>query len=167
MKYNIDKIKLLSTIIVFTLLPHLHISAQVAVLKGSPKSIISTTAEIPEGSSYVFTSGLTATAIDATLEDGNYEKYGNTETQAMSILDKIKSTLEAEGVGLKDVFSMKVFISPDSQTGEFDFVGWNNAFKKYFGTEENPSKPVRATIGVATLVNPHKFIEVEVIAAKK
>jgi enamine deaminase RidA (YjgF/YER057c/UK114 family) len=84
----------------------------------------------------------------------------------MSILDKIKSTLESEGVGLKDVFSMKVFISQDSKTGEFDFVGWNNAYKKYFGTEENPSKPLRATVGVATLVNPHKFIEVEVIAAK-
>jgi hypothetical protein len=78
MKYNIDKMKLDSLIIVLTLLSHLHISAQVAILKGSPKSIISTTAEIPKGSTLVFTSGLTAGAVDASLEDGNYDKYGNT-----------------------------------------------------------------------------------------
>jgi enamine deaminase RidA (YjgF/YER057c/UK114 family) len=167
MKFNITIVKLCNIIIAFTIASSSHIFAQNVILKGNPKSIISSTAEIKAGSSLFFTSGFTAAAIDPTLEDGNYEKYGNTETQAMSVLSIIKTYLEEEGLSMSDVFSMKVFVSPDSKTGQFDFVGWNNAYKKYFGTAENPSKPVRATVGVATLVSPYKFIEVEVIAARK
>jgi enamine deaminase RidA (YjgF/YER057c/UK114 family) len=136
-------------------------------LKGNPKSIISSTASVPSDYAVFYTSGFTASALDPTLEDGDYAKYGNTETQALNILEKIKSTLAENSYSLADVFLMHVFVAPDTQSGKYDFVGWNNAYKQYFGTEENPTKPVRATVGVATLVNPHKFIEIEVIAAKK
>ncbi|MDW7691492.1 Rid family hydrolase [Flammeovirgaceae bacterium SG7u.111] len=164
---NVTKIKKFSLLAVALFLFAHHLSAQVAVMKGSSKSIISSTADIPAGSRLVYTSGMTASAIKADLEDGEYEKYGDTEAQAMSVLSKLEEKLKEEGLSFKDVFSMKVFVAPDTKTGEYDFAGWNRAYKKHFGTEENPTKPVRATVGVATLVSKHKFIEVEVIAAGK
>lgn len=166
MKFNIAKVKKCTISLLFLSFLAIQASGQMAILKGPEWSIISKTAELPKGSSLFYTSGLTASALTDSLEDGNYEKYGNTEEQSLNILEKIKVTLEEEGLKLSDVFAMKVFVSADSKTGEYDFKGWNNAYKKYFGTDDNPSKPVRATVGVATLVNPHKFIEIEVIAAK-
>ncbi|TBX27128.1 hypothetical protein TK44_01675 [Jiulongibacter sediminis] len=156
-----------SILLVNTFTISFHSQAQELELKGNPKSIISSTASVPSDYAVFYTSGFTAGALDPTLEDGNYAKYGNTETQALNILEKIKTTLAESGYSLTNVFSMHVFVAPDTQSGQYDFVGWNNAYKQYFGNEENPSKPVRATVGVATLVNPHKFIEIEVIAAKK
>ncbi len=138
--------------------------AQGVTFTGSSKSIISTTAMVPEGRKLFFTSGLTAAAIQADLPDGNYEKYGDTEAQALDILKKFEVIFTENGLSFKDVFSMKVFVSPDTKTGKYDFDGWNRAYKQFFGTKENPVKPVRATLGVATLVNPNKFIEIELIA---
>lgn len=167
MKYNIAKIQILSILSLSACLFSIDSYSQELELKGSPKSIISSTASVPSDYAVFYTSGFTAGAIDPSLEDGNYEKYGNTETQALNILEKIKTILKDNDYTLGDVFSMHVFVAPDTKSGTYDFDGWNKAYKQYFGTGENPSKPVRATVGVATLVNPHKFIEIEVIAAKK
>ena len=50
------------------------------------------------------------------------------------------------------------------QNNKFDFQGWFDAYAQYFGTKENPVKPCRSTIGIATLVQPDKFIEIELVA---
>ncbi|MFT4735884.1 MAG: enamine deaminase RidA (YjgF/YER057c/UK114 family) [Arcticibacterium sp.] len=140
-------------------------NAQSVKMRGKPSSIISTFAIVPEGKTLTFTSGLTASALDSSLEDGDYAKYGDTKTQALSILDKFKILLSEEGLDLGQAFSMKVYVSKDPLKGIFDFKGWNEAYKIYFGTTENPNKPVRATVGIAELVNPNKFIEIELILA--
>ncbi|MGR3809244.1 RidA family protein [Jiulongibacter sp. NS-SX5] len=165
MKFNISYFKLFISFVSFIVFTN-SLYAQEIVMKGNPASIISSTAQIPSNAEYFYTSGFTALAIKPELKDGEYEKYGDTKTQAISVLERLKSALEAEGYSFKDVFSMHVFVAPDTKSGEFDFKGWNEAYKQYFGTEETPNKPIRATVGVATLVNPHKFIEIEVIAAK-
>ncbi len=59
---------------------------------------------------------------------------------------------------------MRVYIAPDTKTGKIDFQGWFDAYAKYFGTKENPNKPTRSTLGIAQLVNPEKFIEIEIVA---
>lgn len=167
MKLNITKIQITGIFLMLSTILPLTNYAQGIVRTGNPASLIAGTAEIPAGYQYFFTSGFTAGAVNPELADGDYDKYGDTETQAEDILKKIKGMLEENGYTLKDVFSMKVFVGPDTKTGTHDFAGWNKAYKRYFGTEDNPNKPVRATVGISTLVNPHKFIEIEVIAAKK
>ncbi|MER0442377.1 Rid family hydrolase [Emticicia sp. W12TSBA100-4] len=138
--------------------------AQGVEFSGSPTSIISNSAIIPEGKKLFYTSGLTAFATDASLPEGDYAKYGDTKTQALGILKKLKEMLEEKGLKMSNVFAMKVFIAPDVKTKTYDFDGWNAAYKMYFGTPENPIKPVRATLGISTLVNANKFIEIELIA---
>ena len=170
MKYNIDIFTFCNSKSIYTILILLSLSislkAQNVEMRGNANSIIASLAIVPEGKTLVYTSGLTASAIDNSLAEGDYAKYGDTKTQAISILDKFKTMLAEEGLDLSQAFSMKVYVAKDPLKNVFDFQGWNEAYKLYFGTEENPNKPVRATVGIAELVNPNKFIEIELILAK-
>jgi enamine deaminase RidA (YjgF/YER057c/UK114 family) len=47
-----------------------------------------------------------------------------------------------------------------------DFAGWNAAYKQFFGSAEQPNKPVRATVQVAKLAAPGAMIEVMVTAVR-
>jgi enamine deaminase RidA (YjgF/YER057c/UK114 family) len=47
-----------------------------------------------------------------------------------------------------------------------DLDGWNEAYRMFFGTVEQPNKPVRATVQVARLVLPTGRIEIMVVAAR-
>ena len=140
-------------------------AAQKVELSGIPTSIISNSATIPADKKLFFTSGLTAAAANAVLPEGDYAKYGDTKTQAINILEKFKEMLLEKGLSMSDVFSMRVYLTPDVKTGAYDFDGWNAAYKIYFGTTENPTKPARATLGISALANRFKFIEIEIIAA--
>ena len=42
----------------------------------------------------------------------------------------------------------------------------NDAYKQFFGTKEQPNKPVRATIQAAALVVPNALVEIEVVAVR-
>lgn len=138
---------------------------QSVVFTGAPTSIISTTATVTEGKKLFFSSGLTASAQNTDLPDTDYAKFGDTYIQSKNILEKFQALLKEAGLGMSDVFSMRVFVAPDTKTGKHDFDGWNKAYKEFFGTATNPNKPIRATYGIATLVSPTKFIEIEIIAA--
>jgi enamine deaminase RidA (YjgF/YER057c/UK114 family) len=48
-----------------------------------------------------------------------------------------------------------------------DFDGMMKAYRKFFGTAEQPNKPARVTMQVAALVGPGMMCEIEVQAAKK
>jgi enamine deaminase RidA (YjgF/YER057c/UK114 family) len=102
--------------------------------------------------------------IDSTALAGSRERYGDTKTQAIGILEKFKKDLLNEGLTLSNVIFMRVYVAPDKKTGTMDFQGWFDAYGQYFGTKENPVKPARSTIGVAQLVNPERFIEIEIVA---
>lgn len=132
--------------------------------KGNPKSPISSSVVVEPGKKFYFSSGSTAPIADSTAAQGSRERYGDTMTQALGILEKFKSTLESEGLSLKNVVFMRVYIAPDTKTGKIDFQGWFDAYAKYFGTKENPTRPTRSTLGIAQLVNPEKFIEIEIVA---
>jgi len=159
------------TLIVFSLLLIKSISyAQSAsavedvIYKGNPKSPISSSVTVPAGKKYYFSSGSTAPIADSTAVEGSRERFGDTKTQAIGILKKFQSTLTAEGLSLNDVIFMRVYIAPDIKTDKIDFQGWFDAYAQFFGTKENPTKPSRSTLGIASLVNPEKFIEIEIIA---
>ena len=68
-------------------------------------------------------------------------------------------------MSLKDVVYLRVYVAADkTKDGKFDYPGWFEAYALFFGTAENPVKPARSTVGVASLVNPDWCIEIEAIA---
>jgi enamine deaminase RidA (YjgF/YER057c/UK114 family) len=127
-----------------------------AILKG---------VKVPAGKSMYFASGMVADVKDESKPVGDRARLGNTYEQSISTLKRIAEYLGEEGLSLKDVVAMKVYVAPDPENGNKpDFDGWFKAYGEYFGTAENPNKVARSTIGVFTLVDPNKFIEVEVRA---
>ncbi len=139
--------------------------SQDVAFSGSTSSIISSNAVIPEGKKMLWTSGTTAGLADTVANPGTPERFGNTKTQALNILSRLKKDLESKGLSMKDVLMLRVYISPDKwQNNLYDYKGWNEAYAQFFNNKENPTKPIRSTIGVAGLVNPDKFIEIELVA---
>lgn len=93
--------------------------------------------------------------------------YGDTEQQAMSILTKIQAGLKEQGLDMKDVVKMTVFLAADPAKGnKIDFAGLNTSFVKFFGTKEQPNKPARSAVQVANLVAPWALLEIEAIAVR-
>lgn len=122
--------------------------------------------KVPEGRSMYFASGIVAYPKDDTKPAGDRERFGNTYEQSVSALKRIGEYLGEEGLTLKDVISMKVYVAPDPENdNKPDFQGWFKAYGEFFNNaESNPNKVARSTIGVYTLVNPDMLIEVEVRA---
>jgi len=90
----------------------------------------------------------------------------DTATQAASVFAKIKKALEAQGLDMKDVVKLTVFLGPDPKTGKLDFKGMNGEYMKYFGSADQPNKPARSAFQVAALAAPWALLEVEAIAVK-
>lgn len=122
--------------------------------------------KVPEGRSMYFASGIVAYPKDDTKPAGDRERFGNTYEQSVSALKRIGEYLGEEGLSLKDVISMKVYVAPDPENdNKPDFQAWFKAYGEFFNNaESNPNKVARSTIGVYTLVNPDMLIEVEVRA---
>jgi len=101
------------------------------------------------------------TAADAAK--GTPAVYGDTKVQALSCLNKI----QAQGLDMKDVVKMTVFLAGDPQQGgKLDFAGLQASYTQFFGTKEQPLKPARSAMQVAALVQPWALVEIEVIAAR-
>lgn len=121
--------------------------------------------KVPEGKSIYLASGIVATEKDVSKPAGDRAHFGDTYDQSVSALKRIDAYLGEEGLSLKDVVSMKVYVAPDPENdGKPDFQAWFKAYGEYFGNNSNPNKVARSTIGVLTLVDPNKFIEIEVRA---
>ncbi len=95
------------------------------------------------------------------------EDFGDTKTQTLSVLKKIKALLESKGYTIGDVVKMQAFLAADPKLGKIDFMGFNEGFKEYFGGAENPNTVSRSTFQVANLVSPNFLVELEVTAVKK
>ena len=105
-----------------------------------------------------------ATAADPAK--GTAADYGDTKTQAASVFAKIQKALQTQGLDMKDVVKMTVFLGPDPKTGKLDFAGMQSEYVKYFGTKDQPNKPARSAFQVAALAAPWALLEIEVIAVK-
>lgn len=93
--------------------------------------------------------------------------YSDTKAQAIGAIKAIEKQLRGVGLGLGDIVQMQAFLSGDPAKGDkMDLDGWNEAFRMFFGTAEQPNKPVRATVQVAHLVLPTGRIEIMVVAAR-
>ena len=98
---------------------------------------------------------------------GTAAVYGDTKTQALSCLNKIQALLKGQGLDMKDVVKMTVFLAADPQQGgKLDFAGLQASYTQFFGTKEQPLKPARSAMQVAALVQPWALVEIEVIAVR-
>jgi enamine deaminase RidA (YjgF/YER057c/UK114 family) len=93
--------------------------------------------------------------------------YGDTKAQSMSALQKIEAILKEQGLGMKDVVMMHVYLAGDPAKGNtLDFPGMMAAYTQFFGTPEQPNKPARSAMQVAALAAAGALVEIEVIAVK-
>ncbi len=138
----------------------------VTFLPGAPNSPIAAGVVVPSGQALLMTSGTVPPVLDTNAPAGARERYGDTKTQGAGALRQIEAQLKKAGLSLKDVIYLRVYIAADKvKGGAFDYPGWFEAYGQFFGTPENPVKPARSTVGVASLVNPDWLIEIEAVAA--
>ncbi|MEJ5976449.1 Rid family hydrolase [Novosphingobium sp. PS1R-30] len=167
------RFKLLSaaipTLVAAALLPAAA-QAQVTRIKSNPQAVILDAAKVSGDSELIFVSGQLASPVDPAkpmAEVKTLEEMGDTKTQTISALGKIRQILESQGYKLSDTVKLSLFVAPDPRTGKMDFAGANEGFKAFFGTPETPVTVARSTFQVAALVGPHYLIEIEAIAAKR
>ena len=118
------------------------------------------------GDTFYLSGQLASPVTPADPAKGTAAVYGDTKTQAASVYAKIKKALEDQGLDMKDVVKLTVFLGPDPTTGKLDFAGMQSEYVKYFGTADQPNKPARSAFQVAALAAPWALLEVEAIAVR-
>ncbi len=118
------------------------------------------------GDTFYLSGQLASPVTPADAAKGTAAVYGDTKTQSASVFAKIQAALKEQGLDMKDVVKMTVFLGPDPATGKLDFAGMQSEYLKYFGTAEQPNKPARSAFQVAALAAPWALVEIEVIAVK-
>ncbi|MBC8120898.1 MAG: translation initiation inhibitor, yjgF family protein [Gemmatimonadaceae bacterium] len=131
---------------------------------GSSTSSISSGVAVPDDRAYYYSSGTVPAALDPPPTDGS-NPFGDTKTQAISILGRIELLLEEAGLTIEDVVYLRAYLTPDPAKGNVvDYTGWFDAYALFFNNPENPVKTARSTVGVVSLVDPNWLIEVEAVA---
>jgi enamine deaminase RidA (YjgF/YER057c/UK114 family) len=137
-------------------------------LPGGSTFPIAQAVEVTAGTTMVYHSGTLPGPANPDADPTSRSYYGDTETQANSVFERMEASLENLGLGFEDVVKMTVFLVGDSQMpgGRMDFAGFMKSYSKYFGTADQPNKPARSAFQIAALARPGVFIEVEVILAR-
>lgn len=122
---------------------------------------------IPPGASIHFISGQVPPVADKVADPNSLAAFGDTKTQTVGVLKKIRDILQGMGMGMGDVVKMQVFLVGDpTKGGKGDVAGFMDGYTQFFGGAQ-PNLPARAVFQVAGLSNPGWLIEIEVVAAKK
>jgi len=129
-----------------------------AIERNGEGRLFYTTIKIPPGAETLYLSGSGARR----MEDGS---CGDMEWQVVNTFSRYKETLEAEGWSMSDIVQVRAFAVAD-EFGLLDFDGFNRGYLQFFGTGENPMKPVRSFVQVADLVNDCWLVEIEIRAAR-
>ncbi|RDI41536.1 Rid family hydrolase [Nocardia mexicana] len=109
-----------------------------------------------------------------------------TEAQGMAVLAQIKQNLEAQGLSVDNVTTMRVFLDNAPGSDRADYAGWNRAYRQFFANTNldtgdtelvplgtapptaplvrNAARPTRFALEVAGLPVPGWLVEVEVDA---
>lgn len=92
---------------------------------------------VPAGFELIYHSGVTGLPANTKAPPGSPAYWGDTRTQALSALTRLKESLAALGLTLGDVVKMTVFLVGDpAQEGRMDFEGFMQAYRQFFGTPE-------------------------------
>jgi len=122
---------------------------------------------VPGDAAIYYVSGQVPPVINKDADPSSPQAYGDTKTQTVGVLNKIKGILDGLGLGMGDIVKMQVFLVNDARSS-MDFKGFMEGYTQFFGGDQ-PNLPARSVIGVAALANPGFLVEIEVIAvaAKK
>lgn len=122
---------------------------------------------LPPGTTLHFISGQVPPVVDKAADPNSHAAFGDTKTQTVGVLTKIKDILHGMGLAMGDVVKMQVFLVGDpGKNGRADVAGFMEGYTQFFGGAQ-PNLPARAVIQVAGLSNPGWLVEIEVVAAKK
>jgi enamine deaminase RidA (YjgF/YER057c/UK114 family) len=122
-------------------------------------------AAVPAGAETLYVSGKVPRPLDPKAPR-EQQSFGDTEAQALDVLNQIAASLERAGWSKNDVVKMHVYLVPDPKTGRIDFTGFSRAYDQHFGTRETPTRVARTTVGIAQLINPAWLVEIDVVAAR-
>jgi enamine deaminase RidA (YjgF/YER057c/UK114 family) len=111
-----------------------------------------------------YVSGQVPPVVSKEADPGSPQAYGDTKTQTVGVLNRIKGILEGLGVGMADVVKMQVFLVHDPRA-PMDFKAFMEGYTQFFGGSQ-PNLPARSVVGVAALANPGFLVEIEVVAVK-
>lgn len=116
-----------------------------------------TSITIPPGAETMYLSGSGARPLD----DGS---WGDMKQQAVDTFSRFKRTLEEQGWSMSDIVQVRAF----AVAGEdgLDFAGFNEGYSEFFGTDDNPNKPVRSFVEIKDLVVEGWLVEIEIRAAR-
>lgn len=117
-----------------------------------------TSITIPPGAETMYLSGAGARPLD----DGS---WGDMQQQTVNTFERFKQTLESQGWSMADIVQVRAF-AVAGEDGELDFAGFNAGYSQFFGTSENPNKPVRSFVEIKDLVVDGWLIEIEIRAAR-
>jgi len=120
--------------------------------------------EVPGGARTYYISGQVPPVINKDADPATPQAYGDTQTQTVAVLNRIKAILEGLGLGMGDVVKMQVFLVHDAKA-PMDFKAFMEGYTKFFGGSQ-PNLPARSVVGVAALANPGFLVEIEVVAVK-
>jgi enamine deaminase RidA (YjgF/YER057c/UK114 family) len=112
----------------------------------------------------VYVSGQVPPAINKDADPNSAQAYGDTKTQTVGVLNRIKGILEGLGLSMADVVKMQVFLVHGT-AAPMDFKAFMEGYTQFFGGSQ-PNLPARSVLGVASLANPGFLVEIEVIAVK-
>jgi enamine deaminase RidA (YjgF/YER057c/UK114 family) len=111
-----------------------------------------------------YLSGQVPPVVNKDADSSSAAAYGDTRTQTVGVLSRIKGILEGLGLSMADVVKMQVFLV-HSATAPMDFKAFMEGYTQFFGGSQ-PNLPARSVVGVASLANPGFLVEIEVIAVK-
>ncbi len=144
-------------------------SAEIDRIKGNQNALILDGVKISGDMELFMLSGQLPSPIDPAKpmsEVKTLEEMGDSKTQTISTLNKIKTLLAAQGYQMSDLVKLSLFVAADPRLGKMDFAGVNEGFRQFFGTAENVNTVARSTFQVANLVAPMFLVELEVTAVK-
>jgi len=111
-----------------------------------------------------YVSGQVPPVASKDADPASPQAYGDTRTQTVGVLTRIKGILEGLGLSMADVVKMQVFLV-HSTAAPMDFKAFMEGYTQFFGGSQ-PNLPARSVVGVAALANPGFLVEIEVIAVK-
>ncbi len=125
---------------------------------------ISQAVEVRGNVTTIYVSGQVPPIVNKEFDTNAREAYGDTKTQTVGVLNRIKTILDGFGLGMGDVVKMQVFLV-HTPASPMDFKAFMDGYTQFFGGAQ-PNLPARSVVGVASLANPGFLVEIEVIAVK-
>jgi 2-iminobutanoate/2-iminopropanoate deaminase len=147
-----------------------HIIERFPSSGSAPASIVESVL-VPPGAEMLILSGQTASRADAPDRPVSVDlppaALGDTKTQTINILSKIRAALGRRGYALADVVKLTVYLVGDpANGGRMDYAGMNEGYRQFFGASQNPNLVARATVQVVALAEPAFLVEIEATAVR-